>query len=546
MNRLASEESRENIKDTSARLLREVQALAAEIRPQQAAPQPVTIDSALVRDLGLDSLARVELLTRIEKRFSVTLPERVFAEAETPRDLLRAVLNAASPEQSFEDLDAGKLSLEKAEAAPHSTHTLVEVLQWHVQAHPDRPHICLCSDEQDDEILTYRQLRDGARALAAGLQQRGLQAGEAVAIMLPTGRDYFFSFFGILMAGGIPVPIYPPVRPTQIEEHLRRHSGILSNCLAVMLITVPEAKRVAQLLKLQVPSLHSTVTAEELSLETGELVMPMTGAQDTVFLQYTSGSTGNPKGVVLTHANLLANIRVMGAAVQADSSDVFVSWLPLYHDMGLIGAWLGSLYFAALFVVMSPLAFLARPQRWLWAIHRYGGTLSAGIERIGIAGIGTFTQSGGTHTVTTNLNLGTLSTGSGVYTLSGGTLDVGGDIVNGAGTGRLNIDGGTLNVGLRAVELTEPASAPHSQTVPPGRYVVLMVSDTGEGMDEDTLSRAFEPFFTTRPVGEGSGLGLSTVYGIIEMNGGFIQTRSAPGVGTDIEIFLPQDESKEG
>jgi 1-acyl-sn-glycerol-3-phosphate acyltransferase len=104
---------------------------------------------------------------------------------------------------------------------------------------------------------------------------------------------------------------------------------------------------------------------------------PTIGAQDTAFLQYTSGSTGNPKGVVLTHANLLANIRAMGERVQANASDVFVSWLPLYHDMGLIGAWFGSLYYAALLVIMSPLAFLARPQRWLQAIHRYGGTLSA-------------------------------------------------------------------------------------------------------------------------------------------------------------------------
>src|SRR5690606_21305875 len=94
-------------------------------------------------------------------------------------------------------------------------------------------------------------------------------------------------------------------------------------------------------------------------------------------LQYTSGSTGDPKGVMLTHANLLANIRAMGEAITASPSDVFVSWLPLYHDMGLIGAWLGSLHYAARLVVMSPLTFLARPVRWLNAIHRHRGTLSA-------------------------------------------------------------------------------------------------------------------------------------------------------------------------
>jgi len=100
--------------------------------------------------------------------------------------------------------------------------------------------------------------------------------------------------------------------------------------------------------------------------------------QDTALIQYTSGSTGQPKGVVLTHANLLANIRAMGAAVQASSRDVFVSWLPLYHDMGLIGAWLGSLYYGMPLVLMPPQQFLARPARWPRAIHRYRATLSAG------------------------------------------------------------------------------------------------------------------------------------------------------------------------
>ncbi len=94
-------------------------------------------------------------------------------------------------------------------------------------------------------------------------------------------------------------------------------------------------------------------------------------------IQYTSGSTGDPKGVVLSHANLLANIHAMGRVMEAGSSDIFVSWLPLYHDMGLIGAWLGCLYFAARLYVMSPLSFLARPECWLWAIHRYRATLSA-------------------------------------------------------------------------------------------------------------------------------------------------------------------------
>jgi 1-acyl-sn-glycerol-3-phosphate acyltransferase len=99
--------------------------------------------------------------------------------------------------------------------------------------------------------------------------------------------------------------------------------------------------------------------------------------QDIGFLQYTSGSTGDPKGVVLTHANLMANVRADGAGLAVTPDDVFVSWLPLYHDMGLIGAWFGSLYHGIPLVLMSPLAFMSRPQRWLRAIHRFGGTLSA-------------------------------------------------------------------------------------------------------------------------------------------------------------------------
>ncbi|MCU7935140.1 MAG: AMP-binding protein [Candidatus Thiodiazotropha sp. (ex Dulcina madagascariensis)] len=363
--------------DISAILLQTVRELAAEIRPGQISSQAITLDSALARDLGLDSLGRVELLSRIEQRFEISIPEQLFAEVETPRDLLRAVLSAGAAGKSFALSETSEINLGEAEAAPHSVQTLAELLHWHVLAHPHRPHICLYRDDDEGETLTYLQLWEGAEQIAVGLQQRGLQAGETVAIMLPTGKAYFFSFFGILLAGGIPVPIYPPVRRSQIEEHLRRHGGILSNCLAIMLITVPEARHVVRLLKSQVDTLRSIVTVEELSSETGELTIPVRRAQDIAFLQYTSGSTGNPKGVVLTHANLLTNIRVMGAAMRVDSSDVFVSWLPLYHDMGLIGTWLGSLYYAALFVVMSPLAFLSRPQRWLWAIHRYDGTLSA-------------------------------------------------------------------------------------------------------------------------------------------------------------------------
>ncbi len=142
-------------------------------------------------------------------------------------------------------------------------------------------------------------------------------------------------------------------------------------------MTVPEARGVARLLEARVTGLHRVVTVAELK-DHGDAIRPVRITRgDIAFIQYTSGSTGDPKGVVLTHANLLANIRAIGQAIAVRPDDVLVSWLPLYHDMGLISMWLASLYFAIPLVVMSPLAFLARPERWLRAIQRYHGTISA-------------------------------------------------------------------------------------------------------------------------------------------------------------------------
>jgi len=173
------------------------------------------------------------------------------------------------------------------------------------------------------------------------------------------------------------VPIYPPARPSQLEEHVQRHARLLDNARAVLLVTVPQGRLVARLLQASVPGLRQVVTPRQLAAQGGApRPVPVTG-EDIAFIQYTSGSTGHPKGVVLTHANLLANIRAMAQAIEATPADVFVSWLPLYHDMGLIGAWLGSLYVGMPLVVMAPLAFLADPLRWLRAIQQWGGTLTA-------------------------------------------------------------------------------------------------------------------------------------------------------------------------
>ncbi len=358
-------------------LLQLVGALVRDIQPRTQELK-LTLDSTLDKDLGLDSLARIELLARLEKRFNITLPAQLIMEAETPRILLQMMVNQGllvsapeAPEIFGLDMATGTRDL------PDEVSNLVELLDWHVQYHPERTHIHIIDEDSQPETLDYQQLQQQAGTIAAGLQYSGVAPGDKVAIMLPTGRDYFISFYGVLIAGAVPVPIYPPIRMNQIEDHLHRHCGILSNCKAVSLITFPEARMFARLLKSNVSSMRNVISVDELLSTTHILVRPSISSSDLAFLQYTSGSTGNPKGVVLTHYNLLTNIRCMGHAVQATSDDVFVSWLPLYHDMGLIGAWLGSLYFAMPLVIMSPLSFLSRPRRWFEAIHRFRGTMSA-------------------------------------------------------------------------------------------------------------------------------------------------------------------------
>ena len=256
---------------------------------------------------------------------------------------------------------------------------LLEVLEWHVAHDPDRLHLAVLEDDSTIlGTLSYAELAKQSRSVAAGLVERDIMPGDRVALMLPTGLDFFTTFFGVLYAGGIPVPIYPPMQRSQIEDYARRQAGILRNAGARLLVTVPEGIRLGAILKGLVPSLSSIESAMTLSGLSTDIPLPiLRDGSATALIQYTSGSTGDPKGVVLSHANLLANIRGIGRAVAASSADIFVSWLPLYHDMGLIGAWLGCLYYGAPLYAMSPLAFLARPQSWLWAIHRFRGTISA-------------------------------------------------------------------------------------------------------------------------------------------------------------------------
>ena len=357
------------------KLLSVVSEVAREARPHFDAY--VSLDSSLERDLGLDSLARVEVVLRLEREFGASLPEQALASSETPRDLLRFLLAAAGAAPQAADRTVASLAQAEGVRAPEQARTLTEALEYHVERQPERLCVFLHEDQKDTP-LSYRGLWQGSLAYAARLAAAGVAPGRPVAIMLPTSLEYLYCFYGTLLAGGIPVPLYPPARLATIEDHMTRHVGVLKSAEAAIMVTIPEAKPLAWLLRAQVESLRAVLVPEDFSAQ-GDSFTPVRASGGQIgFLQYTSGSTGQPKGVVLTHANLLANVRAMGKAARATSADVFVSWLPLYHDMGLIGGCFATMVLGFPVVLMSPLAFLSRPSQWLRAIHRHRGTISGG------------------------------------------------------------------------------------------------------------------------------------------------------------------------
>jgi len=383
-----------------ARVLEVVRQLLMELGSQGALPL-LGLKSNLDRDLGLGSLERVELIARLESEFGVRLPDLAAAQANTPEDLAAlidgspsngdAVVETASAFRTA--VETQKLHYEAETRTVFAAETLNEVFRFRAMHDGDRVHLDITEETESGEKnvkLSFAELYAAGQRCAEHLARIGVPPGGRVSLMLPTSRAFFVSYTGILLAGAVPVPIYPPFRADRIEEYASRQSAILNNADVCLLLTFRRAEAVAKLLKPRVRSLEHVFDAERFLDEADKAPPPSPGAlpadlrgtrirkpNDVALLQYTSGSTGSPKGVSLTHANLLANMRAIGEAVQLTPDDVGISWLPLYHDMGLIGAWLTLLHFGTPIAVMSPLAFLTRPERWLQAFHKHRGTIAA-------------------------------------------------------------------------------------------------------------------------------------------------------------------------
>ena len=258
--------------------------------------------------------------------------------------------------------------------------TFVDLLQWRARQTPKQQAYTFLVDGDADAVhLTYEELDRQARAIGARLQSMGA-AGERALLLYPPGLDYIAAFFGCLYAGVIAVPAYPPQR----KRTLPRLQSILENSQSRFALTTAQIHAQVQRLCSQDPGLEDLrkphwIVTEMLTGE-GETDwrMPEIDGETLAFLQYTSGSTGMPKGVMVSHGNLLDNERMIAQAFDHTARTIVLGWLPLYHDMGLIGNVLQPLYLGVPCVLMSPIHFLQQPFRWLAAISRYRATTSGG------------------------------------------------------------------------------------------------------------------------------------------------------------------------
>ena len=256
--------------------------------------------------------------------------------------------------------------------------TLVELLRYHAHERPDQPAYNFLQGEHDEQSWTYAQLDTQARTIAAWLQAHNA-AGERAVLLYPPGLDYIAAFFGCLYAGTIAVPAYPP-HSTKLDRTAgRRLLTIIDDAQPRFVLTLSSISPIADQVSEQ-SSLDATVhwcATDQLDQAlASQWQAPAIDGETLAFLQYTSGSTAIPKGVMVSHGNLLHNERMVREAFAHDEQTIFVGWLPLYHDMGLIGNVLQPLYLGRPCVLMSPLAFLQRPLRWLQAISRFKATTS--------------------------------------------------------------------------------------------------------------------------------------------------------------------------
>lgn len=339
-------------------------------------------------NLGLDSLMAVELTNALKNRLGVDVPTMKLMEGGSVAQLAKELLpetHTQAPQQdtkAYTPIQKEKTSVssqpisrpaKKAVILAPESSTFIDILRGRALHQPNqRAYTFLVNGETKEIDLTYRELDRQARSIAAELQELGA-TGECALLLYPPGLSFIAAFFGCLYAGVVAVPTYPP-RRNRLDH---RPITIATDAQAKFVLTTTQilsARAVAPWLE----SLQWLATDNLDNHLASDWRAPDVSRETLAFLQYTSGSTGSPKGVMVTHSNLLHNSTLIHNSFEHTPLSRGVSWLPTYHDMGLIGGILQPVYVGAPMILMSPLAFLQKPFRWLQAISRYNATTSGG------------------------------------------------------------------------------------------------------------------------------------------------------------------------
>jgi fatty-acyl-CoA synthase len=228
-----------------------------------------------------------------------------------------------------------------------------------------------------ESVRSYASIHGRARRLASALGALGLRRGDLVALVVADHEQFLTSLFGASMTGVVPASLYPPATTSDLPRYLESTAAVLRSCAARAVITTAGLQPHLDSLRATCPALSLVAAHDTLDAPAGTRALSVSDT-DIAFVQFTSGSTSAPKGVVITHRNLMANVGAFcgPAGVGASASDVVTSWLPLYHDMGLVGMALGAVFARVPAVLLTPELFVKRPVEWLRAISRHRATVS--------------------------------------------------------------------------------------------------------------------------------------------------------------------------
>jgi acyl-CoA synthetase (AMP-forming)/AMP-acid ligase II len=237
----------------------------------------------------------------------------------------------------------------------------------------ERAYVFLSDRGTEEAVISFRQLHDAARTLATRLAKVA-PPGDRALLVFPPGLEFIVGFFGCLIAGVIAVPMMVPRRQSGRDSS----AAILANCEPTVVLSSPGLAIREDLRARFHGDAMPWLPVDLASAEPGAADLPLPDPEDIAFLQYTSGSTSDPKGVAVSHANLLANLEMIRLSLGSTRQSTCVNWVPLYHDMGLILNALQTLYVGAMCVLMAPNAFMQRPLNWLRAIGHYRAEIGCG------------------------------------------------------------------------------------------------------------------------------------------------------------------------